>query len=95
MHCAWIKIDTQRLTLRMWRTRGTWMDVFEVRQWLKGNGCEWMGGQWYACSNGHDYLETDEVLQVQQREKHDGITYVDNKLPPHVLPAALEQKEPT
>jgi hypothetical protein len=82
MKCAWIKIDTNRLTLRLWRTHGKWLDAWELRQWLNKSGYEWVGGHWYACTNGTGHLvEKDEILQVQQRLTEDGITYVDNKPP--------------
>jgi hypothetical protein len=87
MKCAWIKIDTNRLTLRLWRTLGRWMDVFELRQWLKDSGCEWVGGRWFACANGFAHLEADEILQVQHRSTEGAVTYVTTSHP-HPTPRA-------
>ncbi|HSZ59466.1 MAG TPA: hypothetical protein VK797_27730 [Tepidisphaeraceae bacterium] len=81
MKCAWIKIDTRRLTLRLWRTHGRFFDLFELRQWLKNSGCDWVGGQWFACAGELCHLEAEEILQVQQRVTEGGITFVDNQPP--------------
>jgi hypothetical protein len=82
MKCAWIKIDTDRLMLRLWRMRGTWMDIFQLRQWLKDGGCEWMGGKWFSCADGFAHLQADEILQVQHRSTEGAVTYVDNQPSP-------------
>ena len=89
MKCAWIKIDTRRLTLRLWRTHGKFFDLFELRQWLKNGGCDWVGGQWFACAGAHDHLEADEILQVQQRVTEGGVTFVDNHPPKRNNPESL------
>jgi hypothetical protein len=77
MRIAWIKVDLDRLTLRLWRTQGTWFNGFELRQWLKSRGYAWGGGAWYLCQSMPCDLESDEVIESQILVTEAGVTFVE------------------
>jgi hypothetical protein len=82
MRITWIKVDLDRLTLRLWKSQGTWLGGFELRQWLAARGYEWGGGGWYFCRDGPCDLDADEILETCVRVTHDNITFVERAGPP-------------
>jgi hypothetical protein len=81
MRCAWVKIDTSRLTLRLWQLHGRWFSDVDLRAWLKDRGYNWRNGSWYTCDGPVNHLEADEVLETQTRVTEDGVTYVTRERP--------------
>jgi hypothetical protein len=77
MRCAWLKIDFDRLSLRLRVTLGRSFNDWEVRQWLERSGFKWAGGSWYTCQGDQAVLMADEILARQMRETADGITFID------------------
>jgi hypothetical protein len=93
MRCAWIKINVDRLSLRLRATSGRAFSDWQLHQWLQDAGFQWVGGHWFTCpSEGAGVLLADEVLDKQTRETIDGVTFVerDVRRPPGPAgPAAL------
>ncbi|HEY8747544.1 MAG TPA: hypothetical protein VIM11_06210 [Tepidisphaeraceae bacterium] len=77
MRTAWIKVDLNRLTLRLWRSQGIWLSGFELRQWLTSRGYTWGGGTWYLCQEMPCDLESDEVITSQVMVTEAGVTFVE------------------
>lgn len=77
MRRAWIKVDLNRLTLRLWRSQGKWHTGMDLRRWLEGSGYTWGGGAWYLCEREPCDLEPDEIVEFQTRVTEDGITFID------------------
>jgi hypothetical protein len=77
MRSAWIKVDLDRVTLRLWKLQGVWLTGSELRQWLIGRGFTWGGGAWYMCARLPCELEPDEIIESQLRFTEEGITFVE------------------
>jgi len=77
MRHAWVKVDLNRVTLRIWRSQGKWYTGADLRRWLGERGYTWGGGAWYLCENEPCDLEPDEIVELQTRITEDGITYID------------------
>lgn len=81
MRTAWLRVDLDRLTLRLWKTQGKWVTGFELRQWLSDHGYQRGGGPWYFCTGTPCDLEPDEILESRIRITEDNITFVDHPDP--------------
>lgn len=81
MRCAWVKIDVDRLSLRVRATTGQSINDWGLHQWLHDAGFHWVGGQWYTCPGELDVLRPDEILEKQMRETIDGVTFVERDVP--------------
>jgi hypothetical protein len=91
MRSAWIKVDLNRLTLRLWKSQGAWLTGSDLRQWLTTRGFTWGGGAWYICDQLPCELEPDEIIESQLRVTEEGITFVERtesraSLPPFFPP---------
>ena len=93
MRCAWIKIDLDRLSLRLRATSGRAITDRDLHQWLRDAGFHWVGGHWYTCPGNPDALRPDEIIEKQMRETIDGVTFVERDVPPTSGPSAPQ--EPT
>lgn len=89
MRCAWVKIDLDRLSLRLRVTLGRQFNDFEVRQWLERTGYKWATGSWYTCDGKTNPLLPDEVLARQTRETANGITFIEPDTPGPSGPLAM------
>lgn len=89
MRCAWIKIDLDRLSLRLRATSGRSFNDWELHRWLTESGFHWVGGPWYTCPGDPGALRPDEVLEKQTRETIDGVTFVERDVPRPPGPSAL------
>lgn len=81
MRCAWVKIDVDRLSLRLRATTGRSFNDVDLHGWLRDAGFMEAGGQWYTCPADADALMPDEILERQTRETIDGVTFVDRDVP--------------
>lgn len=89
MRCAWIKIDLDRLSLRLRATSGRSFNDGDLHQWLTESGFRWVGGLWYTCpGEPGGALRPDEILEKQTRETIDGVTFVERDVPPPHTPPA-------
>ena len=88
MRTYWIKVDLDRLTLRLWKSQGTWLSGLELRQWLSGRGYEWGGGPWFFCVAGPCDLEPDEIIESRIRVTRDNVTFVEHPDPSNQNPPA-------
>lgn len=77
MRRAWVKIDLDRLTLRLRVSLGRTFSEWEVHQWLQRAGFDWMSGAWFACNGGTVALLPDEIIARQIRETTDGVTFIE------------------
>src|SRR5215469_1108893 len=91
MRCAWVKIDINRLTLRLWRLHGKWVSDGDLRAWLKDRGFTWRNGNWYMCPAPVQHLETDEIIEAQTRVTEDGVTFVTREPPEPETPSPPAQ----
>jgi virulence-associated protein VapD len=82
MRCALVKIDLDRLTLRLRVTLGRAFNEWDVRQWLEREGFKWASGAWYTCQETQTALMADETLARQTRETTNGITFIEHPGPP-------------
>lgn len=89
MRCALVKIDLDRLGLRLRVSLGRPFNEWDVRLWLQGAGFTWATGAWYTCQGSLSALQSDEILARQNRETHNGVTFIDrdgsDPSGPHVL----------
>jgi hypothetical protein len=89
MRCAWVKIDLDRLSLRLRVSLGRPLSEWDVRLWLQGAGFTWASGSWYTSQGSLSALQPDEILARQNRETSDGVTFIDRDSSdpsgPHVL----------
>jgi hypothetical protein len=88
MRCAWIKIDLDRLSLRLRATSGGSFNDWHLHRWLLDAGFHWVGGYWYTCRVDTSLLRPDEILEKQMRETIDGVTFIDRDVPPPPGPSA-------
>lgn len=77
MRRAWVKIDLDRLTLRLRVSLGKPLSEWEVHQWLERAGFNWMSGAWFTSIEGTAPLMPDEIVARQIRETTDGITFIE------------------
>lgn len=77
MRRAWIKIDLDRLTLRLRVSLGRPFSEWEVHQWLQRAGFHWISGTWFISDIGTAVLMPDEIVVRQIRETTDGITFIE------------------
>lgn len=77
MRRAWVKIDLDRLTLRLRVSLGRTFGEWDVHQWLESMGFIWKNGWWFVSENGTADLMPDEILARQIRETTDGITFIE------------------
>jgi hypothetical protein len=88
MRCAWVKIDLDRLSLRLRVSLGRPFSEWDVRLWLQSAGFTRATGAWYTCQGTLSALQPDEILARQNRETNDGVTFIDRDTPdpsgPHV-----------
>jgi len=80
MRTDWIKVDVNRLTLRLWKSQGIWLTGVDLRNWLTGQGYSWGGGAWYFCQGMPCDLQPDEILETMVRITEGNVTFVE---PPH------------
>jgi len=78
MRRIWVNIDLQKLSLRLWQSRGEPMTVWDLRQWLAEADCVHERGAWYACATT-DHLQADEIVEVLVRETIEGITFINRQ----------------
>lgn len=76
MQCAWVRIDTNQLTMRLWKSQEKWPSDTDLRLWLKDRGYTWRNGNWYTCDGAIKHLEPEEILESQTRVTEDGVTFV-------------------
>ena len=88
MRTAWVKVDLDRLTLRLWKTQGVWLTGYELRQWLVVHGYTWGGGAWYFCQTEPCDLEPDEILDARVRITEGNVTFVEHPEPLNLEPPA-------
>lgn len=79
MRRDWIKIDLDRLSLRLRVSLGRPFTEWEVQQWLERGGFVWKSRSWFICEAGTAALMPDEILARQVRETTDGITFIEPK----------------
>ena len=90
MRCAWVKIDTNRLTLRLWKSQGKWPSDLDLRRWLKDRGYTWRNGGWYTHDGTANHLEAEEIIETQTTVTEDGVTFVIHEPPDSHSPTTQE-----
>jgi hypothetical protein len=78
MRIAWIKVDFDPLTLRLWNTQGLWLSGYELRQRIVSRGYSWGSGEWYFCQSEPCDLNPDEILEARVCVTEGNITFVEH-----------------
>lgn len=88
MRHAWVKIDVDRLSMRLRVTSGRTISDWDLHRWLLDAGFGWAGGHWYTFPGDPPALLPEEILEKQMRETIDGVTFVDRDVPERPGPRA-------